>query len=599
MKKNVRLNFADLCITVPEPGGWILSVMVCQCTEFVEELTVELTAQIPERPPEFAVQFAISQHDIVCRWHANACFDKNVIPEWGPGFSGELASGAPVIGFSGQNGVNRMVCASSDALRKTLFSSGICEYTFEVSTVIRFFTLPEPPTDSCRIILRFDRRAVPFAQALRDAFRWYEQREEYRPAPTPADGFGAWYSTWYSYHKDLHDYEIEAECRLAKSLGMSGVIVDDGWQTETSEGIYDYCGDWQVAAGRIADMAAHVRRVHEMGLKYLLWYSVPFIGDKSRNFTRFAGKYLYRSDRLHASVLDPRFPEVREFLISLYTNALRDWDLDGFKLDFIDRFVIPEGESDPASDDNYAGRDFKSIPEATDALLTGVMTALRAVKPDILIEFRQKYMGPAIRKYGNLIRAADCPGDLVANRCRTIDLRLSSGGTAVHGDMLCWHKKENVEAAARQLLAILFAVPQISVRLTELSADHLAMLRHRLEFYTAYRETLTRGRLYPVHPELNYPVVRAEGDGEAITAIYLENSTVECPGLAVGLTEIIVNATAVPEIVLKISQPCRFRTFDALGRTSVAVELASGLNEVIIPPSGECILECLPPVDQK
>ncbi len=39
-------------------------------------------------------------------------------------------------------------------------------------------------------------------------------------------------------------------------------------------------------------------------------------------------------------MLDPRYPEVREFLIGIYEKALLDWDLDGFKLDFVDEFVV-------------------------------------------------------------------------------------------------------------------------------------------------------------------------------------------------------------------------------------------------------------------
>lgn len=38
------------------------------------------------------------------------------------------------------------------------------------------------------------------------------------------------------------------------------------------------------------------------------------------------------------SVLDPRYPETRRFIIGAWVHAVRDWDLDGFKLDFIDRF---------------------------------------------------------------------------------------------------------------------------------------------------------------------------------------------------------------------------------------------------------------------
>ena len=41
------------------------------------------------------------------------------------------------------------------------------------------------------------------------------------------------------------------------------------------------------------------------------------------------------------------------------------------------------------------------------------------------------YIGPAMRKYGNIFRAHDCPNDAQSNLTRTIDLRLLSGNTAV------------------------------------------------------------------------------------------------------------------------------------------------------------------------
>ena len=89
-----------------------------------------------------------------------------------------------------------------------------------------------------------------------------------------------------------------------------------------------------------------------------------------------------------------------------------------------------------------AGRDIKSLPLAVNRLLSDVMERLKAIKPEILIEFRQSYIGPAIRKYGNIFRAADCPADILTNRVRTVDLRLFSGNTAVHSDMLEWNMNE-------------------------------------------------------------------------------------------------------------------------------------------------------------
>lgn len=60
-----------------------------------------------------------------------------------------------------------------------------------------------------------------------------------------------------------------------------------------------------------------------------------------------------------------------------------------------------------------------------------------------------------MRTYGNLFRAGDCANDAIENRVRTIDIRLLSGATAVHSDMLTWNVNEPVEIAADQITNVL------------------------------------------------------------------------------------------------------------------------------------------------
>ena len=175
-------------------------------------------------------------------------------------------------------------------------------------------------------------------------------------------------------------------------------------------------------------------------------------------------------------MFDPRFPEVRAYLVGIYTQALLDWNLDGFKLDFIDDFkVYPETEMNDLN-----GRDTLSVAKGVDLLIDDIKTALKSIKEDVLIEFRQKYIGPGLRKLGNMFRAFDCPNDSLMNRVRTTDVKLICGDTAVHSDMLTWSKDADVEYAALQFTSILFSVPQISVKLNERSKEEHSMI----QFYT-------------------------------------------------------------------------------------------------------------------
>ena len=71
--------------------------------------------------------------------------------------------------------------------------------------------------------------------------------------------------------------------------------------------------------------------------------------------------------------------------------------------------------------------------DAIDVLMTDVTETLRAINSEVLIEFRQPYVGPAIRKYGNMLRVADCPNDAICNRQDIVNLILLC---TVHGIQL-------------------------------------------------------------------------------------------------------------------------------------------------------------------
>ena len=56
----------------------------------------------------------------------------------------------------------------------------------------------------------------------------------------------------------------------------------------------------------------------------MIWFSVPFVGYYSKNFERFKGKYLYDRKNQNAKVLDPRFKEVRKFIVDKYVDFVNE-----------------------------------------------------------------------------------------------------------------------------------------------------------------------------------------------------------------------------------------------------------------------------------
>jgi alpha-galactosidase len=478
-----------------------------------------------------------------------------------------------------------LLLAFSDALQTITMLPGVHEETATLHCEMRLFVEPTPAFGEYDAILRIDTRAFPYYECLDQVQHWWATQPGSQPARVPEVARQPMYSTWYSFHQQVNAQAVEEQCRLAKDLGCEAVIVDDGWQTTDVTRGYAYTGDWEVSQAKFPDMKAHVARVHQLGMKYLLWYSVPFVGRHSKAYARFQDKFLKTIERLGAGILDPRYPEVRDYLITTYEQALLAWDLDGFKLDFVDEFgSVMEQRQAP-------GQDYVSVPAAVDRLLTDILVRLQKIKPDVLVEFRQTYIGPLMRKYGNIFRAGDCPNDAITNRIRTLNLRLLCGRTAAHADMLMWHRQDSVESAALQILNILFSVPQISVLLDALPPQHLAMLRYWLAFWREHRDVLLDGRLIASHPQAHYPVIQAVTKEKAIAVVYQEDMVVK-PASAPP-TFLVVNATLSTSIVLEWAEDAEIRVMavsDCQGRQvgkRVWVRLKAGqLRRIQVPAAG-------------
>ena len=322
----------------------------------------------------------------------------------------------------------------------------------------------------------------------------------------------------------------------------------------------------------------------------MIWYSVPYVGEESAAWGRFKDKFI----RIHGSaparigVLDPRFPDVREYLVKLYERTVGEWKFDGLKLDFIDQFVFSSDRDDPVTTNGMAGRDIRALPEAVDVLMKTILARVKAINPDVMIEFRQHYCGPAILQYGNMIRAADAPVDPAGNRRRIADLRLTSGNTAVHSDMVVWNRDETPEGAAQAILSALYSVVQYSMILDGIRDDHREVVRHWIAFMREHRDTLLKGKFRPHHPELGYPMIEAESDSERIATLYGMPSLVV---LVPGKRNIVVNATDVRQIPVSFDRARIVTVFDTFGRQVSEAEVNAGPRIVDVPVSGYAIFK--------
>ena len=538
------------------------------------DLNLKLNNEIPEKT---ILSCKVPATNALAIWSS---FDRvhTLRPDWGMNeINSRLASGMPIQLLFGFDGNNRMCVSVSDVDTPIKIRMGYIEETAEVICEVEFFALQTNKKSEYNATIRFDFRNIKYFDSIYDTVNWWENECGYKSAFVPEYAKLPMDSLWYSFHQNLNYEKIIEECKNAREIGLEIVIIDDGWQTDDNNRGYAFCGDWKVCESKMGDMKKLVNEIHKLGMKVMLWYSVPFMGIHSKNFHEFKTMLLDDSgDNETFFSLDPRYKKVREYLSKLYESAVKEWDLDGLKLDFIDSFVL-RGKSLEADE----RRDYESLEDAIHCLLSEIKENLTKLKSDVLIEFRQSYVGPSIRKYGNMLRVGDCPGDVLTNRSQAINLRFTSGKTAVHSDMIMWNKTDSVENAAEQFINIIYTVPQISVMIDELNEKHHRMLKFYISFWKEYSNILLNGKLTAENPETDFSSARATLKGTEIVTPYTD-SLVEI----FEDKSIILNATTKEFLVVKGAEGYKAKVVNCLGETITEFIIKNTFEEIKVPRAG-------------
>lgn len=474
-----------------------------------------------------------------------------------------LAAGAPIAALVGTGDV--ALCAFAAGRPDVLAGAGVVEETGE----FRFWAQADG-----ELTVRIDTSGRHFARCLADLAAWWG---EGRTVDIPDAARRPAYSTWYSMHQDVTPERVEAQAALGKALGLDVIIVDDGWMTADRTRGYAHCGDWEPVS--LPDTAAHVARVNGLGVRYLLWYALPFIGKDSAAFGKLGRHALADAAHLGAVVADPRYPEVRDFLTDRLARAVEEWGTDGLKVDFVDWFSRgPAPAAGPEAD-------CASVDEGVQRLLAAIRHRITAADPQAMVEYRQPYVSPALWPYVTMIRATDCPLGPQENRQRTVDLRLAAGPVPVHSDMLMWHPAEPPEQIACHLINVLFSVPQVSVDLAAQSPAQREAIAFWLGVFRTHLDTLQLGELRPSRPDLGYPLVTALG-GDTVAVARYAALPVDASGDG-WRTLLVANADADPDVRLTGGSGTAVATVrDARGRIVREGEVELGLAAPIPVPRG-------------
>jgi len=203
-------------------------------------------------------------------------------------------------------------------------------------------------------------------------------------------------------------------------------------------------------------------------------------------------------------------------------------------------------------------------------------------------EFRQPYVSPAVARFGEILRANDCPADSFVNRVATVDARLIAIGQVVHSDPMMWGAAGGAEAVAQQLYGGWFSVPQISMPLSALSETQATALRGLLALWRDHAAIILGGTIDVRGAERGYDLVRAvhAAAGRSVIARYAP-VVVDLDDADVS-EAIVINATCDARLVLRTIRPIT----DGVVRSAASFVVAtvaptgSGLVEIDVPAFG-------------
>lgn len=533
-------------------------------------------------PPAFNLTVKFPKDKINQIWNSKTWSNKSSfsIPSYD-----RAAAGFSIISGLTINDQNQITFACKDVYQAKFVSSNVREEGDSVIFSLGFFE-DNPPLSNLQdyeVEVLVDFRNIHFSKAIYDASSWF-LAEEFKTSPVSIDTTNVpVFSTWYPMHRNIPLENITRELDSLRTFNFKSILVDDGWQALVNMKVdtsYTY------AETSYKTMNLFRQKCRELKLPLYLWYSLPFMGGNPVVMKKFEGKYIrYRAPR-QMYVLDPRYAEVRKYLVSTYANFLEEWKFDGYWFDFLKGFYPSEGQVM----DEDKGRDFVSIDLAVDTLYSDMEARLKSINPAIFMGQKFAVVGPNLISYQNFLTGfvgVDNTTQIV--REKMVNNRLLYGKYTPFMEVVAINPNDKPIDIARKLQAILFGNPYLSFYITTMPPESKQTIRFWLDYWKKNYKTIVEGEFEPMQVSRFYPIIKVEDERKIIYMLY-EDYTINLPVNLAKPIEVI-NSRVTGNVQFMLSKPgllYQYEMFDCLGNSVEKGSLKSKKNTVdlTVPSAG-------------
>ena len=483
-------------------------------------LNIYLHSTFAATPPSFNLSVKFPKDKINQIWNSKTWSNQSYFTI--PSYDRAAANFSIISGLT-INDHNQITVTCKDAYKAKFVSSNIKEEGDSIVFSLGFFE-DNPPLSNLQDYqaeVWVDFRSIHFSKAIYDASSWFLE-DEFKKGVATADTTNVpVFSTWYPMHRNIPLENITRDLDSLKTFNFKSVLVDDGWQSLVPMKIdtaYSY------DENSFKTMSLFKKKCLDMGLPLYLWYSIPFIGGNPVILKKFEGKYIrYRAPR-QMFVLDPRYSDVRKYLVSTYANFLSTWNFDGYWFDFLKGFYPKEG----AVIDQDKGRDFVSIDLAVDTLYSDMKTRLNAIKPNFFMGQIFSVVGPNLVSYQNFLTGFVGVENTQVVREKMVNNRLLYGKFTPFMEVVAINQRESAEDIARKLQSVLFGNPYLSFYATTLPEASKQTIRFWLDYWKTNHKVIFEGSFEPMQVSRFYPGIKVENDQKIIYMVY-EDYTINLP----------------------------------------------------------------------
>ncbi|MHB9142913.1 MAG: alpha-amylase family protein, partial [Paludibacter sp.] len=358
-------------------------------------VSIYLHSAYAAKPPQFNLSVKFPKDKIDQIWNSQTWSNKSFFTI--PSYDRAAADFSIISGLT-INDQNQITFTCKDDYHARFVSSNIREENDTIAFNLGFFE-DNPPLSNLQDYqaeVLVDFRNIHFSKAIYDASFWF-LADEFKNGIARVDTTNVpVFSTWYPMHRNVPLENITKELDSLRTFNFKSILVDDGWQALVNMKV-DTAYSYEEESFKTMNLFK--QKCLDMKLPLYLWYSIPFMGGNPVVLKKFEGKYIrYRAPR-QMYVLDPRYADVRNYLVSTYANFLKVWQFDGYWFDFLKGFYPKDG----AVIENDQGRDFVNISLAVDTLYAAMEARLRSIKPNVFMGQKFQVAGPNLMSYQNFL----------------------------------------------------------------------------------------------------------------------------------------------------------------------------------------------------